>query len=146
MLPLETAIAPFLKVSGFKKKAKTWRRHCPDVIQVLNLQKSPYGDNMYVNLGVYVRSLGEEQNPPENRCHVQVRLERVTQSEREQCVVAANANEVPTQALIEAILIDGVAWLNDLATLSGIRRYLESGGSKKGLVLHEAANLAAQAK
>ena len=146
MLPLEAAVTPTLKASGFKKKAKTWWRHSPEVIQVLNLQKSSYGDSLYVNLGVYLRSLGEEQNPPESRCHVRVRLERVAHSEREQCVVSANANEAPTQALIEAVLIDGVAWLNDLATLSGIRRYLQAAGSKKGLVFHEVANLVAQAK
>ncbi len=146
MIPLEASIAPALKASGFRKKAKTSWRHCPEVIQVLNLQKSPYGDNLYINLGVYVRSLGAEQYPPENRCHVQIRLEWVAHSEREQCVVAANSNEVPTQALIDAVLIDGIAWLCNLATLTGIRRHLESSGSKKGLVFHEVPNLVAQAK
>jgi hypothetical protein len=146
VLPLEAAITPSLKASGFTKKARTWWRHSPDVIQVLNLQKSPYGDNLYVNLGIYVKSLGEEQNPPENRCHVQARLERVVHSEHEQFVVAATASGAPVQALIDSVLMDGVAWLGDLATLSGIRRFLESGGSKKGLVFHEIAKLVARAE
>jgi hypothetical protein len=146
VLPLETAITSSLKASGFIKKARTWWRYGPDVIQVLNLQKSPYGDNLYVNLGIYVKSLGEEQKPPENRCHVQVRLDRVAHSEHQQCVVAATAGGVPVQALIDAVLVDGVAWLDDLATLSGIRRFLESGGSEKGLVFHEVAKLVARAE
>lgn len=146
MIPLETAIAPSLKEKGFKKKAKTWWRQSPDVIQVLNLQKSPYGDNLYVNLGIYLKALGEEKAPPENRCHVRVRLERVALEERQRSVAAASASEAPSQPLLDAVLTDGVSWLDALGTHAGIRQYLEAGGSKKGLVFREVANLVSAAK
>lgn len=146
MLPLEEAIAPSLKANGFKKKAKTWWRQSPDVIHVLNLQKSSYGDMLYVNLGIYLKALGEELTPPENRCHVRVRLERVARAERVGSVVAASASEQPSQQLLDALLTDGVSWLNALSTHAGIRQYLEAGGSSKGLVLREVANLIAAAE
>jgi len=134
MLLLERLIAQPLKELGFRKKSRTWWRHNDDTIQVLNLQKSPYGERMYVNLGIYVRALGTEDLPPENRCHLQVRLERVSNAERWGSVASAESDREPTPELIAAVLVDGVAWLDRLSTLAGIREYIDSGGASNGLV------------
>ena len=135
MLPLEAAIAPQLKVAGFRKKARTWWRNVDEAIQVVNLQKSPYGERLYVNLGVYLTRLGPETSPPENRCHVQARLERVADPARWAAISSAEVGAAPPQSLLDAVLVDGLAWLNDLSTLAGIRKYIESRGTGKGLVI-----------
>jgi hypothetical protein len=134
MLSLEAAIAPQLKAAGFRKKARTWWRNVDEAIQVVNLQKSPYGERLYVNLGIYVTRLGSETSPPENRCHVQARLERVTDPARLAAISSAEAGAAPPQLLLDALLVDGLAWLDDLSTLAGIRKYIESGGTSKSLV------------
>jgi hypothetical protein len=146
MLPLAAVIAPQLKAAGFRKKARTWWRHGDETIQVVNLQKSPYGERLYVNLGVYVTQLGSETSPPENRCHVQARLERVADSSRLAAISSAEADATPTQPLVEAILVDGLAWLDGLSTLAGIRQYIESGGTSKGLVLATVRQLVSAAE
>ena len=146
MLPLEVAIAPSLKSAGFKKKARTWWRSRAAVIQVINIQKSAYGERLYINLGIYVKQFGTEQTPPENRCHVQARLERVSDPARQPDVERAASSTVPSAALVEAILTDGLAWLDRLSTLQGIRSYLEHGGANKGLVLAAVRKLAAEAE
>lgn len=77
MLPLSAQIAQPLKALGFTKKSDSWWRQSQDAVQVLNIQKSPFGERIYVNLGIYLKALGTETTPPERRCHVQVRLERI---------------------------------------------------------------------
>ena len=135
MLPLEAAIAPQLKSAGFAKKARTWWRRTGETIHVLNLQKSSFGERLYVNLGVYLTALGAESSPPHNRCHVQARLECVADPAREAAIASAESDKTPAPALVEAVVADGVAWFDTLHSQEGIRSYLESGGASKCLVL-----------
>jgi Domain of unknown function (DUF4304) len=132
MLPLESAIAPELKARGFKKKGRTWWRDNDEVVQVLNLQQSPFGEQLYVNLGTYLKRLGSEAMPAVNRCHIGARLERVSKHQAE--VAAATASAPPGEAILSAVLVEGVEWLESVSTLAGIRSYLASGGASKGLV------------
>ncbi|MCZ8255583.1 MAG: DUF4304 domain-containing protein [Bacteroidia bacterium] len=141
MLPLEIAIASPLKVLGFRKKACTWWRATEDTVCVLNLQKSPFGERLYVNLGVYLRALGQEVTPPENRCHVRVRLERIASEQSWNEIAAATSSAVPSAGLVEAILNDGISWLNQVSTHEGIQSYIKAGGASKGLVMATAKEL-----
>jgi len=63
-----------LKELGFKKSGLNWRRSTADAIHVFNVQKSQWGPEFYVNLGVYLVALGPEEKPPHNRCQVRQRL------------------------------------------------------------------------
>ncbi len=134
MLPLEVLVAPQLKAAGFTKKSRTWWRDAGETVQVLNLQKSSFGERLYVNLGVYIKPLGTEHRPPHNRCHLQARLERVATPSRAAAVLRAESAQQPDSALVEAITLDGVAWLDRLSSKDGIRNYINSGGAKIGMV------------
>jgi Domain of unknown function (DUF4304) len=133
MLPLESAIAPELKAAGFRKKGRTWWRERAEVIQVVNLQKSSFGDQLYINLGVYLKRLGTETAPPQNRCHIGVRCERIAKH-RHMEIAAATSPGQPSENLVSAVLSDGVTWLESVSTLTGIKEYLAAGGASKGLV------------
>lgn len=137
---LETAIAPQLKVLGFRKKDQTWWRAHAETIGVINIQKNPYGSGMYINLGVYVRQLGQEERPPEHRCHVRARLEQVASERFWNEIVSAAALAPPSAALIDAILHDGVGWLEQLATLAGLGQYLDAGGAHADLAVKNLFN------
>jgi hypothetical protein len=64
------ALAPLLKDLGFKKQRFNWRKDLDESIAVLNVQISSWGDrSYYVNVGIYLKALGEEVSPPHNRCH-----------------------------------------------------------------------------
>ena len=65
----------FLKVYGFRKSKTTWHKITDDSILVLNIQGSQWGPEYYINLGVYLHTLGSELNPPVNLCHIQRRVE-----------------------------------------------------------------------
>ncbi len=77
MLPVEAQFAPSLKALGFKKKGRTWTRETPDAFQVVNLQKSDFSEQVYVNVAVYLKALSDETSPPEHWCHIRARLERI---------------------------------------------------------------------
>lgn len=134
MLPLSAQIAQPLKALGFTKKSNTWWRQSQDAVQVLNIQKSPFGERIYVNLGIYLKALGTETTPPERRCHVQERLEHIADPGLWNEIASAAADTEPTPALIAAVAQDGCGWLSRLSTLAGIRDYIESDASKSALV------------
>jgi len=110
MLSLEESISPALKAAGFTKKSRTWWRKNEETIQVFNLQKSAAGTGLLFNLGIYARALGTESNPPVGRCHIQSRLEGVTEKQASELVLSAWSGEAPTDALATIVLRDGLAW------------------------------------
>ena len=129
-MELESSIAPQLKVLGFRKKGQTWWLSNVETTSVINIQKSPYGPGIYINLGVYVKQLGQEERPPAYRCHVRARLERIASKRFWNEIVSAESVAPPSASLIEAILRDAVAWLDQLSTLDGVRHYIKSGGEE----------------
>jgi hypothetical protein len=71
---LVDAFGAVLKSAGFKKKkADTWYLNCADTIQLLNVQKSSYGQQHYVNLAIWLKPIGESETPPEHKCQIRLR-------------------------------------------------------------------------
>src|SRR4051794_24856767 len=62
------------RVAGWEKKSGAWYRHRDEVVAVVDLQKSQYGPQYYVNVGFWLRELGDERYPKTWKSHVQVRL------------------------------------------------------------------------
>ena len=58
-------------------EGKKFERSCNDVVQIVDIQKSNYGMSFYLNFGVYVKILGEQERPGLQDCHVVVRLEEI---------------------------------------------------------------------
>lgn len=120
---------------GFRKAGRTWRLASRDVVQVLNLQKSPWGPApLYVNLGVYVRRLGSKSSPAVGDCHLQVRLERVASAAAWNAICTLSANAAPPEDAVHALLEDGVGWLNAVATGEGRQAFLVSPQGRHALV------------
>ena len=72
------AFAKPLKAAGFKKKRPTtWYRDGAETICVVNLQKSPYGNEFYVNIGLWLKALGDNDKPVEYHCHIRTRWEEL---------------------------------------------------------------------
>lgn len=70
----------FMKSAGFSKKSGSWYRVSDEVITVVELQKSQYGLQYYVNVALWLRALGEANAPKEQACHVRTRLSRLVGS------------------------------------------------------------------
>ncbi len=78
--PVKEAIAAHLPGLGFKYKAGTWSKDQPDVAQYLRLQKSNYGQQYYINIGIWLKDLGKEMPTKENEWHIRTRAESLVDS------------------------------------------------------------------
>jgi hypothetical protein len=78
---VQQAFDSFGSESGFEKKSSSWYHQGDDVTAVSNLQKSQYGPQYYFNQGFWLRSLGNEPFPNENKCHIRARLESLVPEE-----------------------------------------------------------------
>lgn len=83
---IKEALGGPLGRAGFGKKSDNWYRNGDGVVQVVNLQKSQYGNQYYINAGVAMRSLGADLFPKEQQCHVRFRLSAVSPPEKESMI------------------------------------------------------------
>ena len=67
----------FMKSVGFSKKSESWYRYGHDVVTVVGLQRSQYGRQYYINLGLWLLALGQANAPKDQTCHVRSRLSRL---------------------------------------------------------------------
>jgi hypothetical protein len=77
---LEDAISEMLKNSDSKKKGSSWYLDGTDCTCVLNLQKSSWGGQYYINLGVSVKALQASPFPKESQCDIRIRLTELVEN------------------------------------------------------------------
>lgn len=69
-----TALFSDLRGGGFQKKGLVWCKRTAETVFSFELQRSAHLDRYFVNVGVWVLSLGEASHLPPNRCHAYGRL------------------------------------------------------------------------
>ncbi len=82
------ALSEPLKKAGFKKRSDSWYWSNDEVVLLINLQKSQYGDQYYVNGGVALKLLGAVEFPKEHHCHIRFRLTGVVSEEEKKEIVS----------------------------------------------------------
>jgi hypothetical protein len=60
---------------GFEEVGALWVRTFPEVSQVVGLQKSNFGNQYYINLGIAIRALGIPEPIKEEVCHIRIQVE-----------------------------------------------------------------------
>ncbi|MDP1734048.1 MAG: DUF4304 domain-containing protein [Sulfuritalea sp.] len=125
-----------MKAHGFRKSGPTWHRDCDRMIQVLNIQKSQWGDQFYINLGIYLKDLGSEVRPTEYRCHVRCRVEQLLDGEDfSNFNRLLNFDELAPLAsrykeLRSLVAQSALAWLDTNSTKDALAITLKRGGTK----------------
>jgi hypothetical protein len=137
MLPLESEIALRLKGAGFSRNSRTWRRASLFSIQVVNLQRG-FGEQLHVNLGVYLRLLGDETTPLEHHCHVRARLERICPPDYFEAARSLEASSHTFTQAVEALMTFGIAWLDALSNKDGLCAFIK-GADATATFIHQSA-------
>ncbi|KZE92095.1 hypothetical protein AVP42_02888 [Agromyces sp. NDB4Y10] len=75
--PVQATFDEFGAKLGLEKRARTWYRRSPGMVGILNLQKSQWGAQYYVNVAFWFTALGAEEFPNEREAHVRSRLDAV---------------------------------------------------------------------
>lgn len=135
--PIKTVVAESFSNHKFRKKADTWYYDCPETLLVANLQKSQYGDSYFINLGVWLKSLGESSAPKENHCHIRIRLESIMGKSIEQALNMeyVGLDEVERNQIIEAAIESAaIPFLMSCNTIDKIKCQLDNGHLSKAMV------------
>ena len=77
------SIAVPLETAGFVKKGQSWYLDGKDAIVVVNLQKYDFDELYFINMGIWLKALGENAFPQENLCHICLRAEGLFPEQRE---------------------------------------------------------------
>ncbi len=145
---VKEALGAPLKEAGFKKKSDNWYWSNDEVVLLVNLQKSQYGDQYYVNGGVALKSLGSADFPKEHHCHIRFRLEDAMSAEKEkyvQSVFDLENDSFSDQQRKKEIsrLVEDVALpiLKGCSSESGIAETVKSGRLAKAMVHKQVKDL-----
>ncbi len=70
-----------LEADGFLRRGVNyWYRQGGDLVQVVNVQRSRWGEQHYVNVSFWLMRLGTAKWPREQDCHVRMRCDDVCRS------------------------------------------------------------------
>ena len=142
--PIRLALADTLGSAGFLRKGQNWFRQGDEVVEVLNLQKSQYGPQYYLDYGIWLRALGEEQQPREQHCHVRMRLGAVMSSAAQLTQLLDLEADTPEHArrsaLAELLATEFLSFAELCRTTAGLRQLLAA-----GRLQHAMVNVAAKA-
>ncbi len=69
------AIKPILKKYGMKKTALNWYREDEKIIRIFNIQKSMYGKQIYLNIGIKIKEIEPNVSKSIIGSHITMRLD-----------------------------------------------------------------------
>lgn len=64
----------FARSENLEKRSGSWYQRGDDLITVLELQKSNFGDRYFVNIAIWLTAIEPASFPKENKCHIRTRL------------------------------------------------------------------------
>ena len=110
---------------GFTRHAGSWYLDEVETIIVLNLQRSAYSPQYYVNVGIWLKPLTEARFPRERSCHIRTRLTQLSPSPRETGAMLSEAyfeSDPEASLKLAQLLMQAVSRLRNVAgSLSGLR-------------------------
>lgn len=121
---ISAAVDEVCRDAGMSRKAGAWYLRQAESIGVVQVQKSQYGDQYYVNLGLWLLALGEETSPRPSKCHVTTRLCEFGEDEdrmRALLDLRTPISDSDRAAELGAALRAVLPALRDAATLDGLR-------------------------
>lgn len=147
---LKKTITGSLVPSGWKSKGTNWYRRTADVVQVINLQQSSFGPQFYLNIGIYLLSLGKSEFPKENHCHVRARASRFAPEDRQEFYerelfdLEKPISESDRARDIEELLRSYVLpFLDHARSLADLRSLEKQGALRRTLILADTRRLLA---
>lgn len=145
--PIEAAFDDALKEAGFHKKSGTWYLEKEQVVLVANLQKSRWGEQYYINLGIWLKPLGEKKFPKEHECHIRLRARSLPAIDDdffdqtfdlENTTLTAEERSERIRSVMREIVIP---FLNRCGSVSGIKEEFQKGQLANAMIRAEAKNV-----
>lgn len=145
---IKEIIKKSLSEAGYVKKSDTWYLRNDEVVLLVNIQKSQYGDQYYLNCGVGLKSLSSVEFPKEHQCDIRFRIEDAIPEGNEKNISALfNLEDI---SVSEAQRKDGISkliaeyvlpTLHALSSIRGISEAIHSGVLAKAMVHKQVKDL-----
>jgi hypothetical protein len=120
------------------KQSGSWYRANDAVITVVNLQKSDYSRNYYLNVAFWLKALGEEKFPKAHVCHVGIRLDMLLPDQAEEIKALLDLEgEVEGDRgarLLDLLETRLLPLLNEGSSVEGLRKWQREGRLKAAAV------------
>jgi len=130
---------------GFSRKGNSWFRRGEEIVQVVNLQKSRWGNQYYLNYALWLLALGETSLPREEMCHVRKRVDDLVANEKQFNELLDLENDIPAEeraALLSKMLTsDLVPFIDKSSSIAGLRELFVKGMLEGGFVYVDAKRL-----
>jgi hypothetical protein len=129
----------FGKEAGGEKKSGGWYWRSDEVIAVVDLQKSQYGPQYYVNVAFWLRAFGDVRYPKSWKSHIRVRLEALPGVELEEvgCLLDLDCNTPDKQRVDELgglLVASVIPLIRRGASLDGLRSMIGDGTLKAAAI------------
>lgn len=130
---LERVLEAVLSAHGFRAQKRTWYAASDEATKVVDLQKSQYGEQYFINLAVCLKQLGGPEKPKEHQCHVRARLTSLLADpapldkalDLEDATLSDEARE---REIIGAMSQFGLPFFDEAGSLDGLR-HLDARGT-----------------
>lgn len=142
----EAIVLGALADEGWSRRGKAAFFRGEDAIINVNVQKSAFDQQRFINLGIWLLALGDADYPSHSECHLQFRLERVFDGLARDVAIATDASRSDSSGLedLKTALERVEPDLRKLANIDELRRLASEGLLTKGLVRKEARALLSQ--
>jgi hypothetical protein len=136
---IRQAIGSMLRDKGFRQKGDSWYLESREVISLVQLQRSSWGEQYYVNLGVAARAMLPNAPLKEHQCHIRARLDDLVPNKTElsRHLDFDDGSQPPEHKIsyiVRMIEEYAVPFLRSLMTLDSLRRLIE-GKSARGMAV-----------
>lgn len=138
---LKKAISALLKSAGFTKKGQTWYFDGKEVLIVANLQKSNWSDLYDINIGFWLKGLGEAVFPAINHCHLYYRVENLLPDNGELMPISLqpeNSDTDKLEAITQYMASQVIPFLLACTNEQKLRELMTLGKLNNGIILAEA--------
>lgn len=129
--PIRLELNELLSDGGYLRSKDTWRRRSPEVVEVVNIQKSQYGHQYYLNYGIWILAVGENKAPRDEDCHIQIRITSAISSGKELAMLLDLEREMSDGERREGIrrlfLSEFFPWSSGCASIAGLKAMFGSG-------------------
>ena len=127
--------------NGFVYRRRGWYRRTEDFLQIINFQKSYWGNQYYINIGedlVSMNTNGSIIYPPENQFHLRGRVEDITVSDDSlDCLDFENSMIESERMHKMTSLIDNcISFLNRIQKKDGLKQEYKSSDNLNNFMIY----------
>ncbi len=125
---LQEAFSPIFKRYGYKKHGATWHHDNKELISCFNIQGSQWSKAFYLNLGIYIKALGDKSFPNEYECHVRLRIEGLVDERSKVHQLLDFENSLPQESRLKELtkIVEDkvIPWFQKISTSEDLRKMI----------------------